>query len=266
MIILMFLVLLVLIIAGFAFDALLLHVTTKIFKVNGANYKTALIITGIGWISALIIGVILGIILISLGLEDISTILVIFFEAVIFHKLLKKYYQTSLKKNIAIYAVFTIITVIASLAIIIPIRSFVIMPFYVNGSTMEPTYIDGDYLLINEFSKNYQRGDVIVFRYPKNPQEFFIKRIIALPGEKVQLKEGSVYLYDKQNSNGYKLSEPYLAPDMQTFGLDENIVELASNEYYVLGDNRKASRDSRSFGAVKDSYFIGEVWFKAGEK
>jgi len=140
------------------------------------------------------------------------------------------------------------------------------MPFYVKGAAMESAYKDGDYLLINEFSKNYQRGDVIIFRYPKNPQEFFIKRIIALPGEKVQLKEDPVYLYDKQNPNGYKLSEPHLSPDMQTFGLDENIVELSSNEYYVLGDNRKASKDSRSFGAVEDSYFIGEVWFKAGEK
>ncbi|MBU2221195.1 MAG: signal peptidase I, partial [Candidatus Omnitrophica bacterium] len=165
-----------------------------------------------------------------------------------------------------IYVVFTIITVIVSLAIIIPIRSFVIMPFYAQGTAMEPTYKDGDYLLINRFSKDYQRGDVIIFRYPKNPQQFFIKRIIALPGEKVQLKEGSVYLYDTQNPNGYKLSEPYLVPDMQTIGLDGNIIELASNEYYVLGDNRNASKDSRSFGAVEDSYFIGEVWFKAGEK
>jgi signal peptidase I len=254
------------IIAGFAFDALLLHVTTKIFKVNGANYKTALIISVLQWISAIIISIILGIILSAFGFDNVSTILAIFIGVVIFHKLLQKYYQTSLKKNIAIYTVFTIITVIASLAIILPVRSFVIMPFYAKGAAMEPTYKDGDYLLINRFSKNYQRGDVIIFRYPKNPQEFFIKRIIALPGEKVQIKEGSVYLYDKQSLNSYKLSEPYLAPNMQTFGLDENIVELASNEYYVLGDNRNASKDSRFFGAVKDSYFIGEVWFKTGEK
>jgi signal peptidase I len=254
------------IIAGFAFEALLLHVTTKIFKVNGANYKTALIISVIQWISVLVIGLILGIILSIFGFENFSTIIGIVIGFVIFHKLLQKYYLTSLKKNIAIYVVLTIITVIASLAIIIPVRSFVIMPFYVQGTAMELTYKDGDYLLINRFSKDYQRGDVIIFRYPKNPQQFFIKRIIALPGEKIQLKDGSVYIYDKQNPNGYKLSESYLVPDMQTIGIDENIVELASNEYYVLGDNRKASLDSRSFGAVEDSYFIGEVWFKAGEK
>lgn len=254
------------IIAGFAFEALPLNITTKILKVNGANYKTALIISVIQWISVLVIGIILGIILSIFGFQNFNTILSIVIGFVIFHKLLQKYYQTSLKKNIAIYIVFTIITVIISLAIIIPVRSFVIMPFYVKGSAMEPTYKDGDYLLIDEFSKNYQRGDVIIFRYPKNPQELFIKRIIALPGEKVQLKEGSVYLYDKKNPNGYKLSESYIAPDMQTFGLDENIVELASNEYYVLGDNRNASKDSRVFGPVNDSYFIGEVWLKAGEK
>ena len=254
------------IIAGFAFEALLLYVTTKIFKVNEVNYKTMLIISVIQWISVLVIGVTFGIILSVFGLRNLNTILSIVIGFIIFHKLLQKYYQTSLKKNIAIYIVFTIITVIISLAIIIPVRGFVIMPFYVKGTAMEPTYKNGDYLLINRFSKDYQRGDVVIFRYPKNLQQFFIKRIIALPGEKVQLKEGSVYLYNTQHPNGYKLSEPYLAPDTQTIGLNENIIELASDEYYVLGDNRKASLDSRSFGAVEESYFIGKVWFKAGEK
>lgn len=254
------------IIAGLAFDTLLLHVTTKIFKVNGANYKTALIISILQLISILIIGIILGIILSAFGFEDISTILTILIGVVIFHILLQKFYQTRLKKNIAIYAVLTIITVVVLLAIILPVRSFIIMPFYAKGTAMEPTYKDGDYLLIDKFSKNYQRGDVIIFRYPQNPQAFFIKRIIALPGEKVQIKDGSVFLYDKQNPSGYKLSEPYLASDTKTLGSDENIVELANNEYYVLGDNRNVSNDSRSFGVVKDSYFIGEVLYKAGKK
>jgi len=254
------------ILAGFAFDALLLHVTTKIFKVNGANYKTALIISVLQWISVIIIAIILGMILSASGFEDISIILEIFFGVVIFHKLLQKYYQTSLKKNIAIYVVFAILTIITSLAIIIPVHRFVIISFYAKGAGMEPAYKDGDYLLINRFSKDYQRGDVIIFRYPKNLKHFFLKRIIALPGEKIQIKEGSVYLYDKQNPNGYKLTEDYLPPDTQTLWHDENIVELANNDYYVLGDNRKASLDSRSFGVVNDDFFIGEVWFKTGEK
>jgi len=254
------------IIAGFAFEALLLYIITKIFKINGVNYKTALIISIIQWIYFLVIGTILGIILSIFGFENLNIILSVIISFIVFHKLLQKYYQTNLKKNIAIYVVFTVITVIASLAIIIPIRNFVIMPFYAQGKAMEPSYKDGDYLLINRFSKDYQRGDVIIFRYPKNPQQFFIKRIIALPSEKVQFKEGSVYLYNKQYPNGHKLSEPYLTSDMQTIGLDKNIIELVNNEYYVLGDNRKASLDSRSFGAVKESYFIGKVWFKVSEK
>lgn len=266
MTILLFLALLVLVIAGFAFDALLLHVTTKIFKVNGANYKTALIISVFQWISALIISVILGIVLAAFGFGDIRTILTIFFGVVIFHKLLQKYYQTSLKKNIAIYVVFIILTVIIYLIIIIPVRSFIFEPFYVAGKVMEPIYQDGDYLLINKFDKSFGRGDIVVFKNPKKPDQYFIERIVGLPNEKIQLKNGSVYLYNAQNINGYELSESYLAPEIKTYGLDENVLELSSNEYYMLGDNRTASKDSRIIGPVSSDYFIGKVWFKAGKK
>lgn len=259
MIILLFIVLMI---AALAFDALMLNVTTKIFKVNGANYKTALIIC----VLALIIFSIFNIILSIFGFAGINIILAIFFVLFIFHKLLQKYYQTSFKKNIAIYAVFTIITVIISLFIAIPARSFVTEPFYNDGKSMEPTYQDKDYLLINKFDKNYSRGDIIVFKNPKNTEQTFIKRVIGLPGEKVQLRDGSVYLYDAQNPSGYKLSEPYLAPNTETFGIDENIIELASNEYYLLGDNRPVSKDSRSIGAVSLEYFSGKIWFKGSHK
>jgi len=249
------------IIAGFTFDALLLHVTTKIFKVNGANYKTALIISVLIWVFALIIGMILYMISPIIG-----NIITIFFGIVIFHKLLQKYYHTSLKKNIAIYMVFMIITTIFSFIIIMPIRSFVIEPFYVAGKVMEPIYYDGDYLLINKFDRNFSRGDIVVFKNPKKPDQYYIERIIGLPSEKVQLKDGSVYLYNTQNPNSYKLFEPYLVPDIKTYGLDENVLELASNEYYILGDNRPVSKDSRIIGPISSDYFIGKVWFKAGKK
>jgi signal peptidase I len=261
-----YLVIFILFAAGLLVSALLLHLTIKIFKVSGANYRTTFIVFIWQWIAALVIGAVLDIIMSFLGLVDMGTILAVFIGAVVFHKLLQKYYRTGFKKNISIYIVSAVMTAAAFLVIIIPMRSFVIMPFYVKGSAMEPTYKDGDYLLINKLSKKYQRGDIVIFRYPQNPKEFFIKRIIALPGEKIQLKNGLVYLYNQQNPAGYQLNEPYLQSNTKTFGLDEKVIELGDNEYYMLGDNRSASKDSRSFGPVKESYFIGKVWFKAGER
>jgi len=259
MIIILFLMV---IIASVALNAFVLHISTKIFKVNGASYKTALIVSALQGVATLIIVIIVGIILSNFGIGNLGNILSILIGFFIFHKLLQKYYHTNLKKNIAIYIILIIITVVVSLVIIVPTRIFVIEPFYNKGDAMVPTYQDKDYLLIKKFDKNYERGAIVVFKNPKKPEEYFIKRIIGLPGEKVQIKEGSVYLYDKQNPNGYKLSEQYLSPDIKTFGLDENILEIANNEYYMLGDNRPVSKDSRSIGPVSSNYITGKVWFK----
>jgi len=152
--------------------------------------------------------------------------------------------------------------VIISLAIIIPIRYFLIQPFYVKGASMEPSFYNHEYLIINEISYRFsepQRGDIVVFKYPRNPQEYFIKRIVSLPGEKVRLSDGEVYLYNKEYPKGFKLAEPYLAAGVKTYGLNEEVVSLESDEYYVLGDNRNSSKDSRSFGPVKRDFITGKV-------
>jgi len=152
--------------------------------------------------------------------------------------------------------------VVISLAIIIPIRYFLIQPFYVNGASMEPNFHDHEYLIIDEISyrfKTPQRGDIVVFRYPRNPQEYFIKRIIGLPGEKIQIKDGEVKLISKDFINGIILEEPYLLSGTKTYSLNEELVELEDGEYFVLGDNRNSSKDSRSFGSVDKSFIIGRV-------
>ncbi|MCG2701061.1 signal peptidase I [Candidatus Parcubacteria bacterium] len=152
--------------------------------------------------------------------------------------------------------------VIISLAIIIPVRYFLIQPFYVKGASMEPSFFDHEYLIIDEISYRLddpERGDIVVFRYPKNPQEYFIKRIIGLPEERIQIKEGQVYVYNQENPDGVKLWEPYLTDGTKTYSLSEDIVILAEDEYYLLGDNRNSSKDSRSFGSVKESFVIGKV-------
>jgi len=152
--------------------------------------------------------------------------------------------------------------VVISLVIIIPVRYFLIQPFYVKGASMEPNFYDHEYLIIDEITYRFNdpvRGDIVVFRYPKNPQEYFIKRLIALPGEEVQIKDGNVIIYNEENKNGMTLEESYLASGVKTYGLSEKKVTLSTNEYFVLGDNRNSSKDSRSFGPVNDSYLTGRV-------
>ncbi len=156
--------------------------------------------------------------------------------------------------------------VIISLLIILPIRYFIIQPFYVKGASMEPTFHDHEYLIIDEISYRFndpQRGEVIVFRYPDNPQEYFIKRVIGLPGEKIEIINGDIFIYNIDNPEGFKLEEAtYLADNIKTYNTNEAPVELGASEYFVLGDNRYASKDSRTFGALNKSFITGRVFLR----
>lgn len=146
--------------------------------------------------------------------------------------------------------------------IVIPIRYFLIQPFYVQGASMEPSFHTHEYLLIDEISYRFnepERGDVVVFRYPRGPQEYFIKRIIGMPGETVEIKEGRVYIYNEVHPEGKVLEENYLEQDTETHGLEEGRRELEDDEYFLLGDNRNSSKDSRNFGPVKESFIVGRV-------
>lgn len=147
--------------------------------------------------------------------------------------------------------------VIVALAIIIPVRYFFIKPFYVKGASMEPTFFDHEYLVIDEISYRFKepvRGDIIVFRYPKDDKQYFIKRIIGLPGETVQVTGNQVFI------NGELLQEDYLSEDEQTRG--EIVVTLLPDEYFVLGDNRVLSLDSRGFGPLPRKYIVGKTWIR----
>lgn len=130
---------------------------------------------------------------------------------------------------------------------------------------MEPNFHDHEYLIIDEISYRLnepKRGDIIVFRYPRNPQEYFIKRLIGLPGEEVQVKDGEVIIFNSENPEGMVIDEPYLAEGVKTYGLSEEKVTLEEDEFFVLGDNRNSSKDSRSFGVVNKSFIIGKVLFR----
>ncbi|MEK7557908.1 MAG: signal peptidase I [Patescibacteria group bacterium] len=165
-------------------------------------------------------------------------------------------------KNFFIFIFDFIKVVFISLAIIIPIRYFLIQPFYVKGASMEPNFHDSEYLIIDEISYRLhepKRGDIIVFKYPRNPQEYFIKRVIGLPNEKIQVKDGEIHIFNKEHPLGIKIDEPYLANGVKTNGTDDDIINLSNDEYYVFGDNRNFSKDSRSFGPVNKSFVVGRV-------
>ena len=177
----------------------------------------------------------------------------------------KKSYKKIILSYLASAGIFLLelvkVAVLAGVTIAL-VRYFLFKPFYVKGASMEPNFYDKEYLIIDEISYRFhapERGDIIVFRYPRNPEEFFIKRIIGLPGEKIQIKDGFVYLYNKANPDGGKLAEPYLPETDKTYGLNEEVVTLSGNEYYVLGDNRNSSKDSRGFGPVDKSLITGRV-------
>ncbi len=156
--------------------------------------------------------------------------------------------------------------VIISLAIIIPIRYYLIQPFYVRGASMEPNFYDFEYLIINEIDyrlNSPQRGDVVVLHDPRDDSQYFIKRIIGLPGEDVEIKDGEVVIYNDENPSGFNLDEsPYLSDYVDTRG-PQKIWQMDEDEYFLMGDNRDASLDSRVFGEVHKDEFIGRAWLRA---
>jgi signal peptidase I len=136
------------------------------------------------------------------------------------------------------------------------IITFIVQAFYIPSGSMEPTLMVNDRILVAKFLyriEPVQRGDVIVFRYPLNPQRDFVKRVIGLPGDHVQLKEGVVYVDGRRVSEkGYTIK-----PDFANYGP----VTVPLHEYFVLGDNRNNSEDSRFFGYVPRANVIGKALF-----
>jgi signal peptidase I len=154
--------------------------------------------------------------------------------------------------------------VIFSLAIIIPVRYFLIQPFFVKGASMEPNFDNGQYLIIDELSYRFSepaRGQVIVFKYPDDPSQFYIKRIIGMPSETIEVKNGQVIIYNKQWPEGQILDESGYLQDFFTTGNYK--VSLKNDEFFVMGDNRSASYDSRLWGPLNKKFIIGRVWLRA---
>jgi signal peptidase I len=148
-----------------------------------------------------------------------------------------------------------------ALVIVLPVRMFVAEPFVVSGSSMVPTFQDGNYLIVDKISyklSDPKRDDVVIFRYPNDQTKFFIKRIIGLPGETVKIDGSAVSIINKENPKGFTLNEPYVK------NISENnlLMELKEDEYFVMGDNRSGSSDSRYWGPVKKNLLTGRAFLR----
>lgn len=158
------------------------------------------------------------------------------------------------------HSVWEWVKVIAlALIIAVPIRLFVAEPFVVNGPSMDPTFSTGQFLIVDRLIYDFgkpQRGDVIVFRYPGNPSIYYIKRIIGLPGETVVIKDGQVSIREADLSTSTAIAQPYVSPINASH--DDGVYTLGPRQYFVMGDNRAKSSDSRLWGPLDANLIIGK--------
>jgi len=148
-------------------------------------------------------------------------------------------------------------TVVIAVAAVVLIRAFIAQPFLVRGASMEPTFKNGDYLLVDELTYRFrspERGEVIVFRDPFDADSFYIKRIIGLPGEEVLVTDGRITVRRADGSDELALQEDYIR---RAGGDDDERVVLGPDEYFVAGDNRGFSFDSRDWGPLPSDNIVG---------
>lgn len=146
--------------------------------------------------------------------------------------------------------------IVIALVIVVPVRLFIAEPFIVSGPSMEPTFKSGEYIIVDQLSYKLglpARGDVVVFKPPINLKTYYIKRIIGLPGETVSIDSGKVQI-TQPGGKTFTLEEPYLV-DTDTRSMPA--ITLTSDQYFVLGDNRPVSSDSRIWGPLPKEDIVG---------
>lgn len=148
-----------------------------------------------------------------------------------------------------------------AVVIVVPVRLFIAQPFIVSGASMDPTFHNGQYLIVDELTYRFndpKRGDVVIFKYPKDPKQFFIKRLIGLPGETVQVSQDGVTITTK-NGETFELDELYIVNHGNGKG---TTVTLDEDEYFVMGDNRPESSDSRLWGTLPRENIVGRAFLR----
>jgi len=146
-------------------------------------------------------------------------------------------------------------SVILAVVLAAVIRLWLFEPFYIPSPSMQPTLYPGDRIIVNKLSYRLhppERGDVIVFKFPLDPQRDFVKRVVALEQETIEVRQGYVYI------NGRRLEEPYLPHELVP---DYGPIKVPRGHLFVMGDNRNNSEDSRFWGPLNQKYLIGKAFF-----
>ncbi len=169
----------------------------------------------------------------------------------------------NLIRKIYSFLIDTLQSLLIAAAVFLVIYQFLFRPFEVKGDSMHPNFLNNAYVLTNLislYSTNPKLGDVIVFKAPPDPEKAFIKRVIGVPGDIVKIENGNVYLNDKLLDES-----AYLKPTVKTYGgsfvKDREAINISENEYFVMGDNRNFSSDSREWGFVKKTAITGFSFF-----
>lgn len=254
MIILFVLVWAIVIIGLLPLSAFFLMLFVKLLSKQKISFWRSLLILVLMSVSGFLISLILS----ALGGKTVLTYIVDYvLILVIFYWLLKKYVKVSFLKSVLIYFISSLAT---GLLFILPfvVRIYLFQPFIMDGQSMEPALGNNAYLVTDKISyktRDPKQGEIIIVRPPDNPGVHYVKRIIGVPGDKVEIKDNSVFI------NGSKLNEPYLANNTKTQTPDSKpfVVTLKQDEYFVLGDNREHSRDSRELGPIPKTNIVSRV-------
>lgn len=149
-----------------------------------------------------------------------------------------------------------------AIVIVLPVRWYIAQPFIVSGASMEGTFHNSEYLIVDQLTYHFrepERGEVIIFHYPHDVSKYFIKRVIGLPGETVSIKDNNVVITSPDNPEGFVLNETYIGDAMTT---GDQSVTLGGDEYFVMGDNREHSSDSRIWGILTKDKIVGRAWLR----
>ncbi|MFT5036502.1 MAG: signal peptidase I [Candidatus Azotimanducaceae bacterium] len=226
-----------------------------LFKVIAAKLLARAISFGNAFKTLLLYSVSVGIVSVLLTMSlsklvpDVSDIVGLILAGALFvfwiHRL---YSPVTLKQSIKLGVVYFFATLILTLVTVVPFRLFIAEPFIVSGLSMSPTYEQGAYIIINKLDRSFAVSDIVIFRFPDDESKFAIKRIVAVSGDRVRIADGGVYVNESLRDDTYVVGD--------TVG-DTDVV-LDDNEYYLLGDNREFSRDSRDFGPVSKELILGK--------
>lgn len=233
---------------SFLLGGSLLHLISKFFGVKDSTYTKSLLIIGISGVATLFVNIILG----AVASETFSAVVAIGVAFFLFSFVYKKYYGTSWAKSLGIYLALNIVSLLLFVVVVVPIRLFVVSPFFMVGSEMSPAYEEGDYLLVNKLKKQFSRGDVVVFRDENQPKSFFVKRVVGLPSEKIDIRDGSIFINDQ-------FLQKFSGDGQTNFNVS---MTLGPDQYFVLSDNRNQADDSRHRAPVFVSDIEGEIVYR----